>query len=1254
MRFIADGPSIPDELIVQQREGGTVFLCGAGVSMPTGLPSFWGLTSTIIEELNSDKAREPFEREEYDRAFNALVREFGRDAIDSRLFRQLRAPRNCDVSNHANLLALSRTADGKPQLVTTNFDLLFERAEPGIRYSVPPILPDLNSENSLDGIVYLHGRLTSPQSSKSTNYIVSSSDFGRAYLSEGWGARFVRALREKYSLVLIGYRAEDPPMRYLLEGLNSVPGDRYSQPIYAFTPGEENEAEELWAERGVTPIAYSNEDGKHSDLWLSIGAWAEAARNPEGETKRVIGLAQRKPRTLQAFERGQVCSLVLSKEGANAFSTADPAPHPEWLCVFDPYVRYADAAKAVFGESEEIDPLDVFGVDDDPPRPIKDGVDRPAPPGRDFLAWNKNDESLDDRTHLAAWHPEYSNRLPSRLRSLASWFRRVMDDPATVWWAAGRPNINPNLNWFIERRLADKNEPLAEPARLFWRLFLEQQRHEGAIGHDLRWYQLKELIEAEGWSPAALRFLRRISEPYVALGRYRMREPAPPQADWDKIPLKRIVDLEVRVLDRHGDGLKIPDEKLHLVLPIVRQSLVDTTNLLKEIGETWWSSPNLDPTGARGESFHGRRVAKFLWFKSLFENLISYDSMAAKAEFETWDANDPVFFGKLFIYFARDNSLIDAAAAAERLACLSDRVFWDRDNQRELLFTLRQIWNSLSSRDREKIEKRLTEGRERWRDEDSETFKLRAATQSISRLRWLQLEGLEISKSAITRLRKLQKNADPRWNDDWARAADDSMSSSGGMVERITDTQGLEALPVSKVLEEASAKTKDEWRELQDFRPFEGLVHVDPFKALSSLRRALRSDEFPRRYWENLLTNWPEAAKPRLTILLGVTLARLKQEQAMELRHYIPDWLRKNIAVISRANRKTALNVFDQVLSAYEAAGVEDLKSGIGETTVGGVRKRVSEVSVNKALNSPAGKLCEALFELVPKPRKGRNLAVNLQDRFARLFTLKGDGAGHAAAMTMRRIGWLDYWFPDWVKDTLWPFFSPAHRLSEAVWHGLPYAQNGLSRKTLEHIVPHMVRVVRGDVDWPMDEQVYRHLIRSLVALSRPDVEGGPTVRFAQIRDVLREIDDLGRSEAVSVVSRIVQREDNWDDFGRRFFEQAWPQQLRYRGELSSRAFASLLGESEERFPGVLKTILPLVRPVSHLDMFSYRLRNSSDGFDYAARFPAETLTALDAFIDENRPTVPYELPRVLSAIADADPGLRRNPVWRKLNDLAI
>jgi SIR2-like domain len=47
--------------------------------------------------------------------------------------------------------------------------------------------------------------------------VLSSANFGEAYMRSGWASRLVYDLLRRYTLVLVGYSADDPPMRYMLE-----------------------------------------------------------------------------------------------------------------------------------------------------------------------------------------------------------------------------------------------------------------------------------------------------------------------------------------------------------------------------------------------------------------------------------------------------------------------------------------------------------------------------------------------------------------------------------------------------------------------------------------------------------------------------------------------------------------------------------------------------------------------------------------------------------------------------------------------------------------------------------------------------------------------------------------------------------------------------------------------------------------------------------------------------------------------------
>ena len=55
MRFVADGPQISDLLLNARDEGRVVFFCGAGVSRAAGLPDFFGLAESVLQDLGAEE-----------------------------------------------------------------------------------------------------------------------------------------------------------------------------------------------------------------------------------------------------------------------------------------------------------------------------------------------------------------------------------------------------------------------------------------------------------------------------------------------------------------------------------------------------------------------------------------------------------------------------------------------------------------------------------------------------------------------------------------------------------------------------------------------------------------------------------------------------------------------------------------------------------------------------------------------------------------------------------------------------------------------------------------------------------------------------------------------------------------------------------------------------------------------------------------------------------------------------------------------
>ena len=93
------------------------------------------------------------------------------------------------LRGHEDLIKLSCDSDGNVRLSTTNFDTLFEHAAKNLSCVPSHVLstsPKPGAENDY-GIIHLHGRVEDmdiglPES----ELILTSADFGNAYLREGW------------------------------------------------------------------------------------------------------------------------------------------------------------------------------------------------------------------------------------------------------------------------------------------------------------------------------------------------------------------------------------------------------------------------------------------------------------------------------------------------------------------------------------------------------------------------------------------------------------------------------------------------------------------------------------------------------------------------------------------------------------------------------------------------------------------------------------------------------------------------------------------------------------------------------------------------------------------------------------------------------------------------------------------------------------------------------------------------------------
>ena len=127
-----------------------------------------------------------------DRIFGLLARDFPPNSIEAAVASALRPGAEPDLTAHRIILDLATTTEGLVHVVTTNFDRLFDDCGRGLSSWQRSRLPDPSRPKDMNGIVYLHGKATPDyKKAEDAGFVLSSSQFGQAYLSEGWATSFL-------------------------------------------------------------------------------------------------------------------------------------------------------------------------------------------------------------------------------------------------------------------------------------------------------------------------------------------------------------------------------------------------------------------------------------------------------------------------------------------------------------------------------------------------------------------------------------------------------------------------------------------------------------------------------------------------------------------------------------------------------------------------------------------------------------------------------------------------------------------------------------------------------------------------------------------------------------------------------------------------------------------------------------------------------------------------------------------------------
>lgn len=539
MQFITNGPNIPDELLQAHEEGRLVFFCGAGISYPADLPGFEGLVEKIYNFCGTgrlDIEEDAFNRGQYDIVLKLLERRLpgGRIKVRQALVETLKP--NLDkegaINTHISLLKLARDKERKLRLVTTNFDRLFHiaasRTNQQFQAYAAPNLP-VPKKSRWDGVVYLHGLLPDGSGGLKDNLlnqlIISSGDFGLAYLVERWAARFVSDLLHNYDVCFVGYSINDPVLRYMVDAMAAerTLGENTPQ-TWAFVshkPGQETQITGEWKAKGVTPILYRTEGNDHLLLHDTLHKWAEIYYNGILGKEYIIAthaLTLPSRSTQQDDFVGRVLWALSDPSGLSAkrFAELNPAPPLDWLFEVFSNKDLCSRILIYFGfpsctKDKEL-PLKFNLVH----RPTSQFNSQPI-----FLVSRKANNSKWDKVidHIARWLTDH-----------------YLDDPRLILWIAKqggelheswRELIENRLNKLAELNKENKNDelddirqrsPKAIPRpimRTLWSFYLSKRVGLSFDDYDLlRW---KERVKQDGLTAMLRMKLRELLTPRLLI-----------------------------------------------------------------------------------------------------------------------------------------------------------------------------------------------------------------------------------------------------------------------------------------------------------------------------------------------------------------------------------------------------------------------------------------------------------------------------------------------------------------------------------------------------------------------------------------------------------------------------------------------------------------------------------------------------------------------------------------------------------------
>ncbi len=1217
MQFVPDGPDIPNELLQAHEEGRVVFFCGAGISYPAGLPGFEGLVEgiyTLTYAVRLGVEQRAFCSKEYDKCLHLLEQRLpgGSSAVRLALEKILTPKPESATDTQAALLRLGRSREGKLQLVTTNFDRLFhwaaKRTGQDFKSYTAPELP-IPKNSRWDGLVYLHGLLPADGGDERAldQLVVTSGDFGLAYLSEGWAARFVRELFRNYVVCFVGYSISDPMLRYMMDALaaDRMRGEDAPRAwaLGSFESGQESqeatrESQEAtsWKAKGVEPILYrSHTAHDHSLLHQTLDKWADTYRDDMQGKEAIVtkyACSELRGSTKQDNFVGRMLWALSDKSGVPAkhFAGLNPAPPLDWLYCFS-------------GQNEVI-----------------------------------------SQPHLA------------------DWLARHLDDPKLLIWMAkesgqlgdGWPSvIRQQLNYLASLERDGKNDeldgirlnsPRAIPGpsmRTLWRLLLSgrvkspQQNTDQYPLHD--W---ERCLELEGLTTPLRLELRGLLAPRVTL-----KPPFPWGNDMSTDQLDSISQLVnweiVLAADdvRYTLGNLANNEHWKSGLPHLlgdfQQLLRDALDLSRELGgandhhdQSLLHLPSIEPHW-QNRDFRDWVILIEVLRDAWLEVRITESARAAHITRDWFELPYPTFKRLALFAASRDDGCIPSEQWVEWLLADSGRWLWSEHTQREVCRLFAQQGQRLTRTAQERLEAAILAGPPHRDDLEPDRW-----LGLVDRPIWLRLDklkqsGLILGEFASARPAEISQANE---SDEFPYWMEDNLEVDIAPRKRQDLVQWLKRPP------ERGPFSEDTWGDV---------CRKHMLNSLCALRDLADDGVWPLQRWTEALRVWGREGKGRRVkrswrYAAPLVLQMLKNIPGeMAMAHTVTWWMQATSKAIT-------LNAEDESILLQLCDCVLDLPL---EAATG------SSDSVFGAINHPVEHITEVLVKLCLRrdPNDGDQIPDNIKPFFTRICDVQVDWF---------RPGRVDWFRPGrvvlglylitlfrldrlWTDEHLLPLFSwdnPTE--AKAMWqHFLRSPRVHLPLFTAPAFKPQFLESARHYDDLGEHRQVFASFLTS--AALEP-IEGYTTDDFRSVIAALplEGLEQSARELSKAIEGAASQREEYWKNRVQPFWQNVWPKDRKLVTPRIIQSLILMALAARGEFPAALAEVKYWLQPIGYLHYILDRLSGSG----LCSKSPEAALQLLYEVINAQSSWSP-DLGQCLDKIAQADPNLAQDPRYLRLRE---